>query len=138
MSELSGVGRAFLLLLLITSLGGCFVWAFWEIEEVRDRRRRRVAVAKRWILVVGSFGLMALPAPGRDLDGRYKNSPLRLVREFGKRQRALLFGCRRPHRRRGRLGNKKRSLSRTRAESPQLQRYDLGGGAGRCRHHRAQ
>ena len=77
MSELSGVGRAFLLLLLITSLGGCFVWAFWEFEQVRDRRRRRVAaVAKRWILVVGLFGLMALPAPGRDLDGRYKNSPL--------------------------------------------------------------
>jgi hypothetical protein len=56
MSELSDLGRTFFLLLLITSLGVCFVWAFWELEQVRDRRRRRVAaMAKRWILLVVRF-----------------------------------------------------------------------------------
>jgi hypothetical protein len=82
MSELSDVGRTFLLLVLIASLGACFVRAFREFERIRDRRLRHVAaVFKRWILpvglfVVGLFGLVTWPAPARDLDGRYKNSPL--------------------------------------------------------------
>ena len=47
MGELSDVERTFLLLLLITSLGTCFVWAFWELEQVRDHRRRRVATVAK-------------------------------------------------------------------------------------------
>jgi hypothetical protein len=73
MSELSDVDRSFLLLLLIMSLGACLVWAFWEFEQVRDRRRPR---AKGWILLIGLFGLLTWPAPGHDLEGRDKNSPL--------------------------------------------------------------
>jgi hypothetical protein len=77
MSELSDVGRTFLSLLLMTSLGACFVWAFWQFEQVRDCRQRHVAaVAKSWMLLVGLFGLVIWPAPARDLDGSYKNSPL--------------------------------------------------------------
>ena len=77
MSELSDAGRTFLLLLLIASLGPFFVWAFWKFEQIRDRGRRHVtAVVKRWILLIGLFGLLTWPAPGRDLDGNYKNSPL--------------------------------------------------------------
>ena len=70
MSELSDVGRTFLLLLLIVSLGACLVWAFWESEHVCDRRRPR---AKGWILLIGLFGLVTWPAPGH---GSYKNLPL--------------------------------------------------------------
>jgi hypothetical protein len=76
MSELSDVGRTFLSLVLMTSLGACFVWAFWEFEQVRDRRQRVAAVVKSLILLVGLFGLVTWPAPARDLDGSYKNSPL--------------------------------------------------------------
>ena len=77
MSELLDVGRTYRSLLPITSLGACFVWAFCELEQVRDSRRRRVAaVAKSWTLLVGLFGLVIWPAPARDLDGSYKNSPL--------------------------------------------------------------
>jgi len=72
MSELSDVGRSFLLLLLIVSLGACLVKAFWKFEQVRRRRRH----AKGWILLIGLFGLMTWPAPGHDLEGRDKNSPL--------------------------------------------------------------
>jgi hypothetical protein len=131
MSELRDVGRTFLLLLLAMSLGASLVRAFWEFEQVRERRRR----AKGWILLIGLFGLVTWPAPGRDLDG--KNLPLHDWFEHLAWRRALLFRCRRPRRRRGRLANRKRSLSCTRAESPQLQRYDLGRGPGRCRHQRA-
>jgi hypothetical protein len=74
MSVLSDVGRTFLLLLLIMSLGACLAWAFWEFEQVRDRRWRR---AKRWILLIGLFGLVTWPAPARDLDGPYATSPLK-------------------------------------------------------------
>ena len=79
MSELSDVGRTYLLLLLIMSLGTCLVWAFWEFEQARDRWRRR---ANRWIPLVGFIAplglwLMPLTAMGRDLDGRYANSPLK-------------------------------------------------------------
>jgi hypothetical protein len=37
--------RAFLLLLISTCLGACFVWAFWEIEEARRRRRQNHELA---------------------------------------------------------------------------------------------
>ena len=73
MSELGDVGRTFLLLLLIMSLGACLVWAFSEFGRVRDRQRRR---AKGWILLIGLFGLVTSPALGRELDGSYKSSPL--------------------------------------------------------------
>ena len=77
MSELSNVGSTFLSLLLITGLGGYFSLAFWQFEEGRDGRRRRVAAgAKNWIVLVGLFGLVTWPAPARDLDGSYKDSPL--------------------------------------------------------------
>lgn len=31
---------AFLLILISICLGACFIWAFWEIEEGRRRRKR--------------------------------------------------------------------------------------------------
>ena len=34
--------QAFLLMLISICLGACFVWAFWEIEEARQRRLDRV------------------------------------------------------------------------------------------------
>ena len=73
MSELGDVGRTFLLPLLIMSLGSWLVWTFWQSEQIRDRPRRH---AKGWILLIGLFGLVTGPAPARDLDGSYKNSPL--------------------------------------------------------------
>jgi hypothetical protein len=30
-----------LLLLTIVCLGACFVWAFWEIEQIRERWRQK-------------------------------------------------------------------------------------------------
>jgi hypothetical protein len=79
MSELSDIDSTFLLLLLITSLGVCFVWAFWELEHTRDRWRRRVTAVKRRILLISllpAIGLLTLPATGRDLDASHENSPL--------------------------------------------------------------
>jgi hypothetical protein len=73
MSELTDVGRTFLRLFLILSPNAWLLRAFWESEQVRDRRRH----TKGWILLVGLFGLVTWPAPGRDLDGRYATSPLK-------------------------------------------------------------
>ena len=33
MSEINDIDRTFPLLVLITSLGVCFVWAFWELDR---------------------------------------------------------------------------------------------------------
>jgi hypothetical protein len=33
---------SFLLLLITACLGACFVWAFWELEQTRERRRERI------------------------------------------------------------------------------------------------
>jgi hypothetical protein len=41
MGTLSDVDRAFLFLLLSVCLGACFVRAFWELEQVRERWRQR-------------------------------------------------------------------------------------------------
>lgn len=35
--------QAFLLMLISVCLGACFVWAFWELEESRQRRQRHDA-----------------------------------------------------------------------------------------------
>jgi cbb3-type cytochrome oxidase subunit 3 len=35
--------QAFCLMLISICLGACFVWAFWEIEEARQRRQRHDA-----------------------------------------------------------------------------------------------
>jgi hypothetical protein len=37
---LSDTDQAWLFFLIAGALGACFIWAFWEIEEVRGRRRR--------------------------------------------------------------------------------------------------
>jgi hypothetical protein len=37
----SASDQAFLLMLISTALGACFVWAFWEIEEARRRVQRQ-------------------------------------------------------------------------------------------------
>jgi hypothetical protein len=46
--------------------------------------------------LIATMALVTLPAPGGDLDGRYKGLPARrLVRAFGTQQWLLLFVCRR-------------------------------------------
>jgi hypothetical protein len=41
MNMLTDVDQAFLLLLLSGCLGACFAWALWEMEQARERQRRR-------------------------------------------------------------------------------------------------
>jgi hypothetical protein len=46
----SASDQAFFLVLITVSLGACFVWAFWEIEEARrrlQRQRQLVSEARR-------------------------------------------------------------------------------------------
>jgi hypothetical protein len=40
---LADTDRALLFLMIAACLGGCFVWAFWELEQLRERHRRRSA-----------------------------------------------------------------------------------------------
>jgi hypothetical protein len=35
------------LVLIAICLGGCFIGAFWEIEQARDRRRRAIKAKQR-------------------------------------------------------------------------------------------
>jgi hypothetical protein len=37
---LSETDQAWLFFLIAGALGACFIWAFWEIEQARGRRRR--------------------------------------------------------------------------------------------------
>jgi hypothetical protein len=41
---LSESDQTFLLLLIIVCLGACLVWAFWEIENARERRRQQSTI----------------------------------------------------------------------------------------------
>lgn len=100
---------------------------------------RFVALVARWITLIGlitGIALATLPALGRDLDGRYKSSPLHDW--FEHLARPLLLVCRRVCCRRRRLGSQGWSLSRARAGGGRLQRHGLGRCAGRGRHCRAE
>jgi hypothetical protein len=44
MSAITDANNAFLFLLIAACLGACFVWAFWEMEQMRERRRQM----RRW------------------------------------------------------------------------------------------
>jgi hypothetical protein len=99
----------------------------------------------RWSSRTGritKMALVTLPAPGRDLDGRYKRLPARrLVQAFGTQQGLLLFVCRRLCNRGRRLGIQKRSLSGARAEGGRLRRHGRGSCTARGCHtvpHRAE
>jgi hypothetical protein len=39
MSMFSDSEQACLFLLISAALGACFIWAFWELEQARERRR---------------------------------------------------------------------------------------------------
>ena len=45
MMMLTETDRIFLFLLTAACLGACFIWAFWELEQMRERYRLR-ATAK--------------------------------------------------------------------------------------------
>jgi hypothetical protein len=45
MMMLTETDRIFLFLLTAACLGACFIWAFWELEQIRERYRLR-ATAK--------------------------------------------------------------------------------------------
>jgi hypothetical protein len=45
MMALTETDRVFLFLLTAACLGACFIWAFWELEQMRERHRLRVAKA---------------------------------------------------------------------------------------------
>jgi hypothetical protein len=47
MSAFTDADSVFLFFLIVSSLGACFVWAFWEIEQSRERRRRQSRPAAR-------------------------------------------------------------------------------------------
>jgi hypothetical protein len=32
--------QTLLFLLIVVNLGACFIWAFWELEQMRERRRQ--------------------------------------------------------------------------------------------------
>ena len=36
--------KRFVFLLIVVCLGTCLVWAFWEIENARERRRQQLTV----------------------------------------------------------------------------------------------
>jgi hypothetical protein len=42
--------QTFLFLLISTCLGACFVWAFWELEQSREKRQRAQAHKRAWRL----------------------------------------------------------------------------------------
>jgi hypothetical protein len=48
MSTLTDYDQAFLLLLNSACLGACFIWAFWELEQLRVRRQRTRALRRVW------------------------------------------------------------------------------------------
>jgi hypothetical protein len=48
MSEFTDTDQAFLLLLVSASLGACFIWAFWELEQLRERWQRARALKRAW------------------------------------------------------------------------------------------
>jgi amino acid permease len=43
---LTETDRVFLFLLTAACLGACFIWAFWELEQIRERHRLRAAQAR--------------------------------------------------------------------------------------------
>jgi hypothetical protein len=47
MNLLTDTDRIFLFLLNAAILGACFIWAFWELEEARERRRLRASAKAR-------------------------------------------------------------------------------------------
>jgi hypothetical protein len=48
MYPLADTDLTFLLLLITACLGACFVWAFWEWEQLRERRQRARALKRAW------------------------------------------------------------------------------------------
>jgi hypothetical protein len=46
-ASMSDAYNGFLFLLIAAGLGVCFVWAFWEMEQSRERRRQRRAAVGR-------------------------------------------------------------------------------------------
>ncbi len=38
--------QTFLLLVIVVCLGACLVWAFWEIENARERRRQQLTMLR--------------------------------------------------------------------------------------------
>jgi hypothetical protein len=88
-----------------------------------------------FIALVGLW-LAPLTAMGRDLDGRYANSPLKpWFDQLKSRNGRMLFGCRRLRRRRRRLGSEERSLSRASAGGSRLRSHGLDRCARQFRHH---
>jgi hypothetical protein len=52
MGTIADADRAFLLMIVAVCLGACLVWAFWEIEQIRERWiQRRQREARRHISV---------------------------------------------------------------------------------------
>lgn len=47
MMMLTETDRVFLFLLTSSCLGACFIWAFWELEQMRERHRLRVTAKAR-------------------------------------------------------------------------------------------
>jgi hypothetical protein len=48
MSSPTDADQAFLFLILSGCLGACFIWAFWELEQARERRKRTRALKRAW------------------------------------------------------------------------------------------
>jgi hypothetical protein len=48
MSDWTDPDLTFLFLLVSASLGACFIWAFWEIEQSREKRQRARAHKRVW------------------------------------------------------------------------------------------
>jgi hypothetical protein len=47
MMMLTDTDRVFLFLLAAACLGACFIWAFWELEQMRERHRLRATAKAR-------------------------------------------------------------------------------------------
>jgi hypothetical protein len=47
MTMLTDTDRVFLFLLTAACLGACFIWAFWELERIRERHRLRATAKAR-------------------------------------------------------------------------------------------
>jgi hypothetical protein len=43
---MSNINQTLCFLLLIICLGGCFIWALWEVEAARQRRRQRTQLVR--------------------------------------------------------------------------------------------